>query len=152
MPVWTLFLRDGVVWFVLVFGMSLHFSTVGVRLLTYSECVPAAGGTEVLIWSMRRETLKQLLVVYVDPSTLGVDSSHIMLCIVSQPRPGVSAHSLSIFGQFNEVPASQCRVYSGVSSRTLLNIKKIMANDLEPMEIHIRDFPTSDDPITFASP
>ncbi|KAF7368343.1 hypothetical protein MVEN_00155800 [Mycena venus] len=88
MPVWTLFLRDGVVWFVLVF---------------------AAGGTEVLIWSMRRETLKQLLVV---PALV---------------------------------------VYSGVSSRTLLNIKKIMASDLEPTEIHTRDIPDSESPITFAS-
>ncbi|KAJ7695281.1 hypothetical protein B0H14DRAFT_2650643 [Mycena olivaceomarginata] len=43
MPVWRLFLRDGIVWFVLVF---------------------AAAGSEVLIWTMRRETLKQLLVVY----------------------------------------------------------------------------------------
>ncbi|KAJ7471728.1 hypothetical protein B0H11DRAFT_2039671, partial [Mycena galericulata] len=42
MPLWTLFLRDGVIWFVLVF---------------------AAGGSELLIWSMRRETLKQLLLV-----------------------------------------------------------------------------------------
>ncbi|KAJ7775989.1 hypothetical protein DFH07DRAFT_1056725 [Mycena maculata] len=42
MPLWMLFLRDGVVWFVLVF---------------------AAGGSELLIWSTRRETLKQLLLV-----------------------------------------------------------------------------------------
>ncbi|KAJ6534114.1 hypothetical protein B0H19DRAFT_1185299 [Mycena capillaripes] len=42
MPVWRLFLRDGVVWFVFVF---------------------AAGGSELLIWTMRRETLKQVLVV-----------------------------------------------------------------------------------------
>ncbi|KAJ6535413.1 hypothetical protein B0H19DRAFT_1241006 [Mycena capillaripes] len=42
MTVWKLFLRDGVVWFVFVF---------------------AAGGSELLIWTMRRETLKQVLVV-----------------------------------------------------------------------------------------
>ncbi|KAJ6564686.1 hypothetical protein B0H19DRAFT_1141731 [Mycena capillaripes] len=42
MPVWRLFLRDGVVWFVFVF---------------------AAGGSALLIWTMRRETLKQVLVV-----------------------------------------------------------------------------------------
>ncbi|KAJ7668204.1 hypothetical protein B0H17DRAFT_1210055 [Mycena rosella] len=42
MPVWKLFLRDGVVWFLAVF---------------------AAAGAELLIWTMRRETLKQLLVV-----------------------------------------------------------------------------------------
>ncbi|KAJ7443705.1 hypothetical protein FB451DRAFT_1295410 [Mycena latifolia] len=42
MPIWKLFLRDGVVWFLAVF---------------------AAAGAELLIWTMRRETLKQLLVV-----------------------------------------------------------------------------------------
>ncbi|KAJ7144237.1 hypothetical protein C8R44DRAFT_759640 [Mycena epipterygia] len=42
MPIWKLFLRDGVVWFLLVF---------------------AAGGSELLIWTMRRETLKQVLLV-----------------------------------------------------------------------------------------
>ncbi|KAJ6533288.1 hypothetical protein DFH09DRAFT_126300 [Mycena vulgaris] len=42
MPVWKLFLRDGVVWFLAVF---------------------AAAVSELLIWTMRRETLKQLLVV-----------------------------------------------------------------------------------------
>ncbi|KAJ6480044.1 hypothetical protein DFH09DRAFT_1341577 [Mycena vulgaris] len=42
MPVWKLFLRDGVVWFLVVF---------------------AAAVSELLIWTMRRETLKQLLVV-----------------------------------------------------------------------------------------
>ncbi|KAJ6568006.1 hypothetical protein DFH09DRAFT_438148 [Mycena vulgaris] len=42
MPIWKLFLRDGVVWFLLVF---------------------AAAGSELLIWSMRRETLKQVLLV-----------------------------------------------------------------------------------------
>ncbi|KAJ6498463.1 hypothetical protein C8R47DRAFT_1212152 [Mycena vitilis] len=66
MPLWKLFLRDGVVWFILVF---------------------AAGGSELLIWTMRRETLKQVLLV---PALV---------------------------------------VYSGVSSRTLLNIKQIMASD-----------------------
>ncbi|KAJ7677160.1 hypothetical protein B0H17DRAFT_1079936 [Mycena rosella] len=44
MPVWKLFLRDGLVWFLAVF---------------------AAAGAELLIWTMRRETLKQLLVVCV---------------------------------------------------------------------------------------
>ncbi|KAJ6450124.1 hypothetical protein C8R47DRAFT_1171172 [Mycena vitilis] len=42
MPVWRLFLRDGVSWFLAVF---------------------AAAGAALLIWTMRRETLKQLLVV-----------------------------------------------------------------------------------------
>ncbi|KAJ7697172.1 hypothetical protein B0H17DRAFT_1328928 [Mycena rosella] len=42
MPIWRLFLRDGVAWFLLVF---------------------AAGGSELLIWTMRRETLKQVLLV-----------------------------------------------------------------------------------------
>ncbi|KAF8194780.1 hypothetical protein K438DRAFT_2017336 [Mycena galopus ATCC 62051] len=42
MPVWKLFLRDGVLWFLAVF---------------------AAAGAALLIWTMRRETLKQLLVV-----------------------------------------------------------------------------------------
>ncbi|KAJ7676849.1 hypothetical protein DFH06DRAFT_614657 [Mycena polygramma] len=42
MPVWRLFLRDGVLWFLAVF---------------------AAAGAALLIWTMRRETLKQLLVV-----------------------------------------------------------------------------------------
>ncbi|KAJ7347207.1 hypothetical protein DFH08DRAFT_1080289 [Mycena albidolilacea] len=82
MPVWRLFLRDGIVWFVLVF---------------------AAAGSEVLIWTMRRETLKQLLVV---PALV---------------------------------------VYSGVSSRTLLNIKRIMA--CESAEIEIMDSA----PISFAT-
>ncbi|KAJ7097427.1 hypothetical protein C8R44DRAFT_812223 [Mycena epipterygia] len=71
MPIWTLFLRDGVVWFIAVF---------------------AAAGTELLIWMMRRETLKQLLVV---PSLV---------------------------------------VYSTVASRTLLNIKAILAKDELQME------------------
>ncbi|KAJ7231124.1 hypothetical protein C8J57DRAFT_1533928 [Mycena rebaudengoi] len=42
MPVWKLFLRDGVVWFLAVF---------------------LAGGAELLIWTSRRESLKQLLIV-----------------------------------------------------------------------------------------
>ncbi|KAJ7248756.1 hypothetical protein C8J57DRAFT_1357743 [Mycena rebaudengoi] len=42
MPIWKLFLRDGVVWFLAVF---------------------AAGGSELIIWTSKRETLKQLLVV-----------------------------------------------------------------------------------------
>ncbi|KAJ7443708.1 hypothetical protein FB451DRAFT_1413544 [Mycena latifolia] len=42
MPVWRLFLRDGVVWFTVVL---------------------VAAGTELLIWGMRRDALKQLLVV-----------------------------------------------------------------------------------------
>ncbi|KAJ7243518.1 hypothetical protein C8J57DRAFT_1366069 [Mycena rebaudengoi] len=42
MPIWNLFLRDGVVWFLAVF---------------------AAGGSELIIWISKRETLKQLLVV-----------------------------------------------------------------------------------------
>ncbi|KAJ7875620.1 hypothetical protein B0H13DRAFT_2056504 [Mycena leptocephala] len=86
MPVWRLFLRDGVVWFVLVF---------------------AAGGSELLIWTMRRETLKQMLVV---PALV---------------------------------------VYSGVSSRALLNIKSIMASEPPEMpEMQIGDI----SPIIFSSP
>ncbi|KAJ6601001.1 hypothetical protein DFH09DRAFT_1126440 [Mycena vulgaris] len=42
MPIWKLFLRDGVVWFLAVF---------------------LAGGAELLIWTSRRQTLKQLLIV-----------------------------------------------------------------------------------------
>ncbi|KAJ7775545.1 hypothetical protein B0H16DRAFT_1879909 [Mycena metata] len=42
MPFWTLFLRDGIVWFVLVF---------------------TAGGSELVILTARRETLKQLLIL-----------------------------------------------------------------------------------------
>ncbi|KAJ7274802.1 hypothetical protein C8J57DRAFT_236282 [Mycena rebaudengoi] len=42
MPIWKLFLRDGVVWFLAVF---------------------AAGGSELIIWTSKRETLKQILVV-----------------------------------------------------------------------------------------
>ncbi|KAJ7155282.1 hypothetical protein C8R46DRAFT_1356500 [Mycena filopes] len=42
MPMWRLFLRDGVVWFLAVF---------------------LAAGTALLLWTMGRETLKQLLVV-----------------------------------------------------------------------------------------
>ncbi|KAJ7171477.1 hypothetical protein C8R46DRAFT_1217039 [Mycena filopes] len=68
MPFWRLFLRDGVVWFVLVF---------------------AAGGSELIIWTARRETLKQVLVV---PALV---------------------------------------VYSGVASRSLLNIKQIMAREVD---------------------
>ncbi|KAJ7079263.1 hypothetical protein B0H15DRAFT_518141 [Mycena belliarum] len=41
MPIWQLFLRDGVVWFVVVF---------------------VATGTELFIWATGRESLKQLLV------------------------------------------------------------------------------------------
>ncbi|KAK7060021.1 hypothetical protein R3P38DRAFT_2838921, partial [Favolaschia claudopus] len=66
--VWKLFLRDGVLWFLAVFG---------------------AAGAALLIWMMRRETLKQLLVV---PALV---------------------------------------VYSTVASRTLLNIKAIMAESPE---------------------
>ncbi|KAJ7776335.1 hypothetical protein B0H16DRAFT_1712710 [Mycena metata] len=66
MPVWRLFLRDGIVWFLAVF---------------------LAAGTALLLWTIGRETLKQLLVV---PSLV---------------------------------------VYSTVASRTLLNIKAIMAQD-----------------------
>ncbi|KAJ7749813.1 hypothetical protein DFH07DRAFT_1062262 [Mycena maculata] len=85
MPVWKLFLRDGVVWFIAVF---------------------AAAGAELLIWTMRRETLKQLLVV---PALV---------------------------------------VYSTVASRTLLNIKAIMAGDqpeAQLTEVNI------DEPIVFVS-
>ncbi|KAJ6605089.1 hypothetical protein B0H10DRAFT_2212491 [Mycena sp. CBHHK59/15] len=42
MPLWKLFLRDGVVWFIAVF---------------------AAAGSELSIWTTRRETLKQLLLL-----------------------------------------------------------------------------------------
>ncbi|KAJ7032942.1 hypothetical protein C8F04DRAFT_1235100 [Mycena alexandri] len=66
MPLWRLFLRDGVVWFLAVF---------------------LAAGTALLLWTIGRETLKQLLVV---PALV---------------------------------------VYSTVASRTLLNIKAIMAQD-----------------------
>ncbi|KAF7367973.1 hypothetical protein MSAN_00862700 [Mycena sanguinolenta] len=68
MPVWRLFLRDGVLWFLAVF---------------------AAAGAALLIWTMRRETLKQLLVV---PALV---------------------------------------VYSTVASRTLLNIKAILAEEAQ---------------------
>ncbi|KAJ7176090.1 hypothetical protein C8R43DRAFT_553890 [Mycena crocata] len=85
MPVWKLFLRDGVVWFLAVF---------------------AAAGAELLIWTMRRETLKQLLVV---PALV---------------------------------------VYSTVASRTLLNIKGIMATDRPNAEISERE---SAGPIVFIS-
>ncbi|KAJ7263580.1 hypothetical protein B0H12DRAFT_281276 [Mycena haematopus] len=68
MPVWRLFLRDGVLWFLAVF---------------------AAAGAALLIWTMRRQTVKQLLVV---PALV---------------------------------------VYSTVASRTLLNIKAILAEDSE---------------------
>ncbi|KAJ7662633.1 hypothetical protein DFH06DRAFT_356470 [Mycena polygramma] len=85
MPLWKLFLRDGVVWFILVF---------------------AAGGSELLIWTMRRETLKQVLLV---PALV---------------------------------------VYSGVSSRTLLNIKQIMAS--EPLETS--DIDVTSESIVFISP
>ncbi|KAJ6505212.1 hypothetical protein C8R45DRAFT_1209042 [Mycena sanguinolenta] len=64
MPLWRLFLRDGVLWFLAVF---------------------AAAGAALLTWTMRRETLKQLLVV---PALV---------------------------------------VYSTVASRTLLNIKAMLA-------------------------
>ncbi|KAJ6592448.1 hypothetical protein B0H19DRAFT_1087861, partial [Mycena capillaripes] len=42
MPVWRLFLRDGVLWFLAVF---------------------VAAGAELSLWAMRRETLKEVLVV-----------------------------------------------------------------------------------------
>ncbi|KAJ7824347.1 hypothetical protein B0H13DRAFT_1919158 [Mycena leptocephala] len=64
MQMWKLFLRDGVLWFLAVF---------------------AAAGAALLIWTMQRETLKQLLVV---PALV---------------------------------------VYSTVASRTLLNIKALVA-------------------------
>jgi len=64
MQMWRLFLRDGVLWFLAVF---------------------AAAGAALLIWTMQRETLKQLLVV---PALV---------------------------------------VYSTVASRTLLNIKALVA-------------------------
>ncbi|KAJ7847189.1 hypothetical protein B0H13DRAFT_1907386 [Mycena leptocephala] len=65
MPVWRLFLRDGVVWFVLVF---------------------AAGGSELLIWNMRRETLKQILVVWVYRLLPSSNSSHTVFLNSLQPR------------------------------------------------------------------
>ncbi|KAJ7849771.1 hypothetical protein B0H13DRAFT_2674660 [Mycena leptocephala] len=65
MPVWRLFLRDGVVWFVLVF---------------------AAGGSELLIWTMRRETLKQILVVWVSRLLPSSNSSHAVFLNSLQPR------------------------------------------------------------------
>ncbi|KAJ7495345.1 hypothetical protein FB451DRAFT_1213897 [Mycena latifolia] len=85
MPIWRLFLRDGVMWFLLVF---------------------AAGGSELLIWTMRRETLKQVLLV---PALV---------------------------------------VYSAVASRSLLNIKAIMAR--EPAEPEVGEI-SALQPITFAS-
>jgi len=86
MPIWRLFLRDGVVWFVLVF---------------------AAGGSELLIWTMRRETLKQVLLV---PALV---------------------------------------VYSTVASRSLLNIKAIMAR--EPGELQLDEVEVSaEEPIVFS--
>ncbi|KAJ7155308.1 hypothetical protein C8R46DRAFT_1196781, partial [Mycena filopes] len=66
MPMWRLFLRDGVIWFLAVF---------------------LAAGTCLVVWTVGRGTLKQLLVV-----------------------PAVS-------------------VYSIIASRTLLNIKAMMAAD-----------------------
>ncbi|KAF8174983.1 hypothetical protein K438DRAFT_107530 [Mycena galopus ATCC 62051] len=68
MPFWSLFLRDGAVWFLLVF---------------------AAGGAELLIWATQRQSLKQVLLV---PALV---------------------------------------VYSGVSSRSLLNIKRMMVAEQE---------------------
>ncbi|KAJ6505211.1 hypothetical protein C8R45DRAFT_545796 [Mycena sanguinolenta] len=70
MPLWRLFLRDGVLWFLAVF---------------------AAAGAALLTWTMRRETLKQLLVV-----------------------PGLV-------------------VYSTVASRTLLNIKAMLAEQSQSL-------------------
>ncbi|KAJ7079227.1 hypothetical protein B0H15DRAFT_804506 [Mycena belliarum] len=46
MPIWRVFLRDGVVWVVVVFAVT---------------------GTELLVWAMRRESFKQLLVAYALP-------------------------------------------------------------------------------------
>ncbi|KAJ6574457.1 hypothetical protein B0H19DRAFT_1124539 [Mycena capillaripes] len=61
MPVWRLFLRDGVVWFVFVF---------------------AAGGSALLIWTVGRETLKQVLMVYVPALVVYSSvSSHTLLNI-----------------------------------------------------------------------
>ncbi|KAJ6534077.1 hypothetical protein B0H19DRAFT_1185192 [Mycena capillaripes] len=64
---WKLFLRDGVVWFVFVF---------------------AAGGSELLIWTMRRETLKQVLVVpalVVYSSVSSHTLLNIKMLLVSEP-------------------------------------------------------------------
>ncbi|KAJ7254814.1 hypothetical protein C8J57DRAFT_1346696, partial [Mycena rebaudengoi] len=60
MPIWKLFLRDGVVWFLAAF---------------------AAGGSELIIWSSKRETLKQILV---EPS---------LLMILASNRPALVVYS-----------------------------------------------------------
>jgi hypothetical protein len=62
MPIWKLFLPDGVVWFVLVFGPSSRLSFM-LHPHLKKHCLLAAGGSEVLIWTSSRQTLKQLLVV-----------------------------------------------------------------------------------------
>ena len=84
MPIWKLFLRDGVVWFVLVFGTQLiplprplHIDGIG------SE---AAGGSELLIWTMRRETLKQVLLMCVLSSSFcGPEISFLLLLALCSP-------------------------------------------------------------------
>ncbi|KAJ7447433.1 hypothetical protein FB451DRAFT_1290306 [Mycena latifolia] len=61
MPLWRLFLREGVVWFLAVF---------------------VATGTDLLIWAMRKEGLKQLFVVVY--STV---ASRTLLNIMSTSEP-----------------------------------------------------------------
>ncbi|KAJ7779916.1 hypothetical protein B0H16DRAFT_728275 [Mycena metata] len=104
MPVWSLFLRDGIIWFVLVFGVSFRpFSPA-----PNSRVRPAAGGSELIIWTARRETLKQVLIV---PALV---------------------------------------VYSGVASRSLLNIKQIMAKEGSESQLDDVDFGAGE-PILFIS-
>ncbi|KAJ7032146.1 hypothetical protein C8F04DRAFT_1359336 [Mycena alexandri] len=76
MPFWTLFLRDGIIWFVLVF---------------------AAGGSELVIWTARRETLKQILVVPALVVYSGV-ASHSLLNIKQIMAKEASESQLDDFG------------------------------------------------------
>lgn len=66
MQMWKLFLRDGVLWFLAVFGeytcpFWINCSVADISIY-WAE---AAAGAALLIWTMQRETLKQLLVVCV---------------------------------------------------------------------------------------
>ncbi|KAJ7807112.1 hypothetical protein B0H13DRAFT_2154266 [Mycena leptocephala] len=84
--VWKLFLRDGVLWFLAVF---------------------AAAGAALLIWTMRRETLKQLLVVVY--STVASRALLNIKAIMAEAEPRTER---------NEIRSGERIVFMSVSNAT----------------------------------
>lgn len=64
----------------------VFFSSVASSTHLWNPSPSAAGGSELLIWNMRRETLKQILVVWVSSLLPPSNSSHAVFLNSLQPR------------------------------------------------------------------